>query len=269
MTTRAEARILARYDDFLAAGGHPDTTRKQWGRYARRALNSPGLHATGEQLLAWTGRHAWSRNTRKSARVALRAFYGWAHRDGLIDTDPSLTLPPIKPRRPTPRPCPDDVWQRAVTHAGGEQLLLLRLAGHCGLRRAEIAGLHTSMLEGDCLRIPGKGDVVRYVPVPEDLAQLLAEAPEGFVFPGRFGGHVEVTWVGKRLSRALGPGWSGHTLRHRAAAAAYAMTRDLGAVQEMLGHASPATTRIYTPVPLTHVRAAVAAAAAASPLAAA
>lgn len=53
-----------------------------------------------------------------------------------------------------------------------------------------------------------------------------------------------------------------HTLRHRCATVAYAKTRDLRAVQELLGHAKPETTAIYTAVPDDAVRDAMRAAAA-------
>ena len=63
------------------------------------------------------------------------------------------------------------------------------------------------------------------------------------------------------MSRALG-GASTHSLRHRAATAAYAGTRDLRAVQELLGHSRPETTAGYVLVPGGAVRAAMMAAAA-------
>jgi site-specific recombinase XerC len=52
------------------------------------------------------------------------------------------------------------------------------------------------------------------------------------------------------------PGWSMHKLRHRFATRGYAGTGDLLAVKEALGHASVATTQLYTAVPRKGVRAA-------------
>ena len=51
--------------------------------------------------------------------------------------------------------------------------------------------------------------------------------------------------AGRNLSRALGPGWSGHTLRHRFGTRVYAASGDLLSLQQLLGHSSPATTRQY------------------------
>ena len=53
-------------------------------------------------------------------------------------------------------------------------------------------------------------------------------------------------------------GWTAHTLRHRFATRTYAAARDLVAVQELLGHAKPETTRLYIETPPDSLRAAVA-----------
>lgn len=80
---------------------------------------------------------------------------------------------------------------------------------------------------------------------------------DGFLFPGRTGRGVSPDVVGKTLSRLLGAGWSGHTLRHRFASSAYAAERDLRAVQELLGHSTPVTTARYVQTPTAAKRAAV------------
>jgi site-specific recombinase XerD len=56
---------------------------------------------------------------------------------------------------------------------------------------------------------------------------------------------VSADCVGRLLSRALGPGVSGHQLRHRFASSAYGGTLDLRAVQTVLGHRSMQTTQRY------------------------
>jgi site-specific recombinase XerD len=53
-------------------------------------------------------------------------------------------------------------------------------------------------------------------------------------------------------------GWTAHTLRHRFATVAYAGERDLLAVQVLLGHSKPETTRLYVLIPDASLRAAVA-----------
>ena len=91
----------------------------------------------------------------------------------------------------------------------------------------------------------GKGGRTRIVPLSSHLALRLRSLPPGWVFPGNDGGHLSPRWVGKLVGRLLPVGYTMHTIRHRFATQAYAVDHDLFAVQDLLGHASPATTRAY------------------------
>ncbi|MDO5633275.1 MAG: tyrosine-type recombinase/integrase, partial [Micrococcus sp.] len=108
----------------------------------------------------------------------------------------------------------------------------------------------------------GKGGKRRDVPLSARLALALRGRGAGWLFPGRIDGHLSAAYVSKRLSAALGDAGTGHQLRHRFASAAYRAERDLRAVQVLLGHASVATTQLYTAVPDRALRRAVEAAAA-------
>lgn len=77
-----------------------------------------------------------------------------------------------------------------------------------------------------------------------------------WIFPGRAGGAITPGAVGKVLSRRLGD-YSGHTLRHRFATRAHEATKDMRAVQELLGHSSLVTTQRYVAVSSAVLRAAV------------
>jgi len=120
-------------------------------------------------------------------------------------------------------------------------ILLGRLAG---LRLSEIATLHTKHREYDVLRVTGKGEKQRMVPINDDLMHALLELEEeragGYYFPGRYGGHMHPASVNKIITRRLGT--NPHSLWHAAATSAYRGTRDLRAVQDFLGHSSLATT---------------------------
>ena len=75
-------------------------------------------------------------------------------------------------------------------------------------------------------------------------------AADGWLFPARDGErHLQPKWIGVLIGRALGPGWTTHTVRHRFATQAYQTQRDLRAVQELLGHSKPETTARYAAVP--------------------
>jgi integrase len=134
---------------------------------------------------------------------------------------------------------------------------MIYLALLAGLRRGEICKVHTADVEGDELRVVGKGGRTRMVPIHPRLAEALAPCPEGYFFPGKIEGHLAPYRVGKVLGMLLEPGWTAHSLRHTAASRWYAVERDLVAVQELLGHAKPETTRRYTAVPNGAMRAAV------------
>ena len=137
---------------------------------------------------------------------------------------------------------------------------MLRLGAECGLRRFEIAKVHSRDvmrdLVGWSLVVVGKGDKQRIVPIGDDLALLIRSA-NGYLFPGRWSGHVESSYVGRHLSDLLGDGWTAHSLRHRYATTTYAVTRDLLLVSKLLGHASVETTQRYIAMPDDRLRAAV------------
>lgn len=108
--------------------------------------------------------------------------------------------------------------------------------------------VHTRDVEGDRLRVLGKGGRVRLIPLHPTLLAEISQAPAGWLFPGFTDGHLAPHTVSKNLS-ALLPGCSAHQLRHRFASLCYAADRDIRAVQELLGHASVSTTQVYTAVP--------------------
>ena len=130
--------------------------------------------------------------------------------------------------------------------------LAIELMATCGLRRAETACLKVADFQpvgqGWVVRVVGKGGHVRAVPCPPRLALQVRKRGGGFVFPGGQAGHVSPGWLGKCVKRALDDELTCHTLRHRFASVAYGASHDLRAVQELLGHASVATTQIYTRV---------------------
>lgn len=210
-------------------------------------------------LEEFLGAPQWAPETRKSARAAVRGFYRWAHRMRQIETDPSSDLLPVAVPRGTARPTPEKIVRRLV--ARGDRLgHMAMLAAYCGLRRGEIAQVHTDDLVGDSLYVRGKGGKVRAIPLPcPELAEALASA-DGWLFPNGHGSHLSPGHVGKVLSHAMPRGWTAHTLRHRMASTAYAATRDLLAVGAVLGHSRPETTQRYVRMPDDALRQAVLAA---------
>lgn len=256
-------------DEYLAAeagaGRSPATlaTRRAHLAYMARGLRCAPARITTAGILAWFGRQTWSVETRRSYRNTAVSFFGWAHRAGHLPTDPAADLPVMRAAAPAPRPAPDAAWSAAIAGANPRVRLMLRLAAEAGLRRAEIARVHRRDLTrgpaGAELLVHGKGGKLRVVPIGDDLAGAIAGAG-GYLFSGDDDGHLSPRYVGKLMAGALPDHWTAHTLRHRFATRVYRGSRNLRAVQVLLGHSSVATTERYTAVDDDEVRAAAMAA---------
>lgn len=234
-------------------------------RCLARFVGCPPFDVTPDQLAEFLARPGWSRNTRRGHRSTLRAFYGWAVATDRVEKDPTRTIPSIKADPGKPRPAADDALEAGLRAASPDVALMIRLGAQAGLRCCEIAAVRSDRITreagGYWLRVIGKGDKTRVVPLPTPLALLLLERP-GYTFPGRIDGHLSAGYVSKLISEALPAGVTAHMLRHRFASRAYRGSHDIRAVQELLGHASVATTQIYTYVDADDLRNAAAAAAA-------
>jgi integrase len=242
-----DIRLIQAWCEWKRAGGQAEGTIYLHAGYLIRLSEAHGLiSVTPEELARWMARQPWARSTRRSVRSAVRGFFRWAQLHGHRVDDPSLLLPKVKAVEPLARPTPDHALRSALAAAAEDERLMLLLAASCGLRRAEIAALTTDDVDGRWLYVLGKGGKLRKLPIRSDeLAKLLEQAPPGPLFPGRFGGSVTPDYVGRRLSRLLGPGWAAHSLRHRYATTIHTGCRDILALQRLLGHASSETTRLY------------------------
>ncbi len=248
---------VAQWADHLTAAGHTRPTIKLRTSTIRRIAHELATphprDVTGDDLVALAAKHPWSPDYRRSVRTSLTQFYTY-----LGGANPAEQLPKTPESVPNPKPVPDPIWEQAFGAAAPRERLMLLLAGRAGLRRGEITRLRHEDLTGHpgrwTLHIAGKGRKPRTIPIADDVADAIGTGT-GWVFPGNDDGHLSANWVGKILSDLLGPGWSGHKLRHRYASRGYAGTRDMLAVQRALGHASPATTQRYVAVPDDTVRA--------------
>jgi integrase len=258
---RAWTAAIEDYARSLRVAGRSPATiklrRDQLGLLATYAGRGP-FELVAADLVEWLGSRAWSTERRRSIRTTLRGFYGWAVRLGSLSHNPAAGLPAIRAARPNPRPTPDLIYRRARLEADPRARMMLRLAAEVGLRRAEVAGIHSRDLEQDLggwsLVVHGKGGRVRLLPLPASLARELVELPTGYAFPGRQGGHLSAERVGRICRDLLGPGQTMHGLRHRFATLAYQTDRDVFTLQALLGHASPETTRRYVQLPSSAMR---------------
>lgn len=243
----------------LARSGSPKPTRTLRSYHLRRfAIDSQSdpWAVTLRDLNEHIDRRDWEPSTAKTFRSTMREFYKWAITNEYTDNNPADKLPRIRVAVGTPRPASDESLDLARANADDREWLMIRFAALAGLRCREIALIrrddltHTSF--GWSLLVHGKGDRNRHVPLPDDLAAdalaAIADESDGWLFEGQVDGHLSAPHVSKLISRAL-PGATAHQLRHRFATRAYQLGgRDIRAVQELLGHASVATTQIYTGV---------------------
>lgn len=253
---------------LAAAGRSPQTlaTRGDQLRRLARAMGGGPWSVTGEQLLEWAAGQVWAREHRRSVYAGVRSFYQWAEGSGFVTGSPAAALPTVRAGEACPRPAPDDVYRQALGEADRRTWLILRLAAEAGLRRVEVARVHRDDLQRDLggwsLMAHGKGGKLRLVPLTDSLADAVRLAcRDGWAFPGADGGHLSPRWVGKLATDVLPGDWTLHSLRHRFATRAYGGTRDLVAVQQLLGHVSVATTQRYVRLPEDALRAAAVAAA--------
>lgn len=185
----------------------------------------------------------------------LRAFCRWAMNEGIAERDPCAKIDtPLVPRR-VARPIDESHLAAALATADDRMRAWLLLGAKAGLRCKEIAGIHSDDLALDqsppMLTITNpKGRKQRQVPLHPDIVAALPRH-HGYLWPGGWGrGFISPGHVSRLISEHLHTidHATAHQLRHRLGSTLFRESRDIRLVQEILGHASPATTQIYTSV---------------------
>lgn len=210
---------------------------------------------------------------RSSARIlsSLRRFYGYLVREGRIDVDPTALIEAPHIGRLLPMTLSEtDVEQLLaapeITDAlGFRDRTMLELLYATGLRVSELVGLKFEQinLQMGCVRITGKGNKERLVPVGQEAMEwiegylstsrvdLLVGRQSDYLFVTRRGGGMtrQAFWhIIKRyaLKAGINKEMSPHTLRHAFATHLLNHGADLRVVQLLLGHSDLSTTQIYT-----------------------
>lgn len=265
---------------WLTNHGYSMRTVELYGRYVARA--AAGLaeqrvslpRATYDHLYAWWATLPQSSSSRNGARHALIAFYRYRGRD---DGAPAHRLPRIPAPTMLPRPVDPltyDELRQAADRLGGIHRILGALLADTGCRIGEArrARWHQFELRGDDPRwyIEGKGSrrrgpKERSVPINDHLREALlvwrAECTSAdwlFASDRSATGYVTRCTLARRLEEicldAQVERITPHRVRHSVATIGLEATGDLRAVQELLGHASLATTQIYTQVTTRRLR---------------
>lgn len=295
--THLGSHLVAEFRRHLAAerGLSPHTVRAYAGDltslldYLQQVAQVSDLREVQlSELRGWLAEMSREQGAARSSvarrAAAVRTFFGWASRTGIVSTDPSLRLQ--APSRPKTLPAvlrrreAEGLMQVAAVAADdGDPIrardrAIVELLYATGIRVSELAGLDLDDLDLSerVLRVLGKGGKERVVPfgAPAGAAvrdwltcrpHVLTEASGPALFIGRRGRRIDTRQAREVVHRLLAhvPGAADlgpHGLRHTAATHLLDGGADLRIVQELLGHASLATTQIYTHVSGERVRAA-------------
>jgi integrase/recombinase XerC len=275
--------------------GRSEHTRRAYLGDLRSLFAFLGERAPGTRLAdltlpllrSWLAAQAGSgaaRTTLARRTSAVKTFTAWASRSGLMDGDPAARLQVPKSHRTLPAVLRQDQALDAMSAAesGAQQGDPLALRGRLivemlyatGIRVSELCGLDLDDVDSSrrLIRVLGKGNKQRTVPfgVPAQraLAAWLTQGRPAVATPasgpalllGARGGRIDPRQARTVVHQTIGavdgaPDIGPHGLRHSAATHLLEGGADLRVVQELLGHASLATTQLYTHVTVARLRA--------------
>ena len=262
-TVRAYGRDLAAFADFRAAGGGSDSDTEDIDSLLVRSF------------VASLNRRRLSRRTQGRHLSALRGLFRYACLTGRMQSNPADPVPTPKVEKTLPRhlrPGEIDALLRAPAGREGPLGLrdraLLELLYASGLRVGELVALNWRDIDlgARVLRVVGKGDRERMTPFGEPAEKALRQWSGAWeevfqnqrddanqdepVFLNQKGSRLSARSVRRVIDRyvaetAQAAGAHPHALRHSFATHLLESGADLRSIQELLGHASLATTQRY------------------------
>ena len=272
------------YLEALGAEGKAPGTLKVYGARLRRfaqwcasqgkteagSLSAPDLRAYMAHLQANGARTGMPRQN----GVVVKAFSRWLASEGRVPRDPFMSVRLGRMPRRIPDPLSDEEVRallEATRHTRNPQrdraILLLLLDS--GLRVSELARLEAGRIHYEngtaIVRVVGKGNKERLVPIgrsaTKGLSQYLGDRRTGWVFPGRDGkplGTRRLEYIVERCARLAGLSgkrFSPHTFRHTFARKYLLNGGDPFSLQQILGHSTLQTVRLYITLWSTDIQA--------------
>ena len=282
--------MLKAYQKYiLLIKGLSENTREAYLRDVSRFLEYLSEHQTKPDKVTLDTLHAYTLlltemgiAPRSVSRMhsALRSFFRFLQTDGYLENDPTELLESPKTGRHLPEVltlAEMDALLQAVDMSqpfGQRDRAVIEMLYSCGLRVSELCSLSMMnlYLEDDFLRVTGKGDKQRLVPISprakQELDLWFENRKEIIPYPGEedyvFLSHLRRKHLSRitvfhnlrNYARAAGitKTISPHTLRHTFATHLLEGGANLRAIQAMLGHESIATTEIYTHIDRSYLR---------------
>jgi integrase/recombinase XerC len=271
-TVAAYRRDLLQFREWM------DTQRDDWEWDAVDRLDF-------RSYLGYLARRGLARRSIGRKLSAVRSFFRWLHREGLVDANPARAVRSPRMERKLPgwlsRGDMDRVFVIAESRAGdggfagARGLAMLETFYATGMRISELQGLSMRDVDlvGDQVKVRGKGRKERILPLGTAAARALrgyeprrlevlrrASRPDrDAVFISEQGRRLSTRriqdLVRELLDRVADSGeLSTHSIRHSFATHLLDAGADLIAVKELLGHASLSTTRIYTHTSKEHLK---------------
>lgn len=279
-----DGEVEAFLDHIVYENGESANTREAYAsdlsfftEYLSRAGRKAFSEVTRDDIAGFLdeeGRGGLRDATRQRRLVAIRMFFAFLTENGRLRVNVAEAMPSIRKGRVLPRVLTEEEIRDLLESINGTRpydlrdRALLELLYACGLRVSEVAGVGLGDFdaEGGLLRCFGKGGKQRLIPVGAEAAarveRYLHEARPVFAKGNPAARHLFLTRLGGPFTRGgiftmlvqrarasgLLKSISPHVLRHCFASHLLAHGAQIRAIQEMLGHASIATTQVYTHV---------------------
>lgn len=221
------------------------------------------------------GKPALSPASINRAVSSIRSLYKYLRREGIVENDIFATVKSLRTQSRIPKFVPDhkmaDVVERVLTQLHSEEFiecrdaLLVLMLYACGLRLAEVVAIDRNHFsEGlDSLRVRGKGDKERIIPITRRLREEIRRFTDKFLSGNICKSQEKALFLskqGKRISRSdvqrsvarllrecgVEGKCSPHVLRHTFATHLLNDGADLREIQELMGHSSLRATQVYT-----------------------
>ena len=261
----------------VAAYGRDVADFVTWAERARLAGPAAVDHVVLRRYLAYLSTRRLARRSVARKAAALRRYFGWLRRTGVIPTDPSRRLAAPRGEGRLPHVLKADELDALLAAGAGvtnepverRDRAVVELLYGSGLRVAELCGLRPAdvdLARGQLL-VWGKGAKQRQLPMSEmsvdavrawvdggRAALVGSETPDDALFLNRRGRRLTPRDVRRILDRRATSPTHPHALRHTFATHLLDGGADLRAVQELLGHADLATTQLYTHVSKERLR---------------